>query len=145
MNKSLLVAALLAAALATPAWAKGGSSVSFSSGRSFSSSSFSRPSTPSYTYRAPSVAPKVAPSPTPSVVQKNVTVQQNVTHVTQSSSSGGGFMSSMFGSFAGAGIANWLFAPKAAPAPAPTQQVDCTLQQNKGLAICQPAQPIQPK
>lgn len=141
MNKSILVAALLAVALAVPAHAKGSS---FSSGgRSFSSSSFSRPSTPSYTYRAPSVAPKVASSPAPTVVQKNVTVQQNVTHVTQtSSSSGGGFMSSMFGSFAGAGIANWLFAPKAAPnpAPAPTQQVDCTLPQNKSLAICQPAQ-----
>jgi len=131
MNKSLLVAALIALTLAGQANAASfGRSSSFSSSRSYSSY---RPSTPAY--RPPVVAPKAAPV----VVQKNVTVQQNVTHVTQSSSSGGGFMSSMFGSFAGAGIANWLFAPKAAPAPAPTQQVDCTLQQNKALAVCQPA------
>lgn len=136
MNKSLLVAALLAVAFAAPVQAKGGS-VSFSSARSTPIFSY-RPSAPAY--RAPVATPAVTPKVAPVVVQKNVTVQQNVTHVTQSSSSGGGFMSSMFGSFAGAGIANWLFAPKAAPAAAPTQQVDCTLQQNKALAVCQPAQ-----
>jgi hypothetical protein len=109
-------------------FSRGGSS--FSSSRSFSAPA-SRP------YSPPAVPRYTPPPPRPVAVQKTTVVQQNVTHV-QQGSSGGGFFSNMAASFAGAGIANWLFAPKPQPAPAP-QAVDCSLEQNKQLQICQPA------
>lgn len=124
-----LFIAILVAGTAMSAFA--GSS--FSSSRSFSSPARSYSSYGSFRSNASSVR---TVTPRPVTIQKNVTVQQNVTHVTQHTSSGGGFMSSFLGSMAGSSISNWLFAPKPA---APQPQVDCHLEQNKTLAVCQPA------
>ena len=98
----IIVAAALA--LAAPAWAKGSS---FSGGGRSS-------------YSAPRTAPRVAPAPRPVTINRPVTVQRTtvVNQTVQQGSSGGGFMSSALGSFAGAGIASWLFNKPAAPAPA---------------------------
>ena len=88
-----------------------------------------------------SVIKQTTPQPPQKVVQ-NMTI--NRTTVVQSSpavsgvSGGGGFFSGIISSFAGASLANWLFPPK--PAVQPTQTVDCSLQQNQVLAVCQPKQ-----
>lgn len=109
-NLIIMAAAL---ALAAPAWAKGSS---FSGGGRSS-------------YSAPRTAPRVAPAPRPVVVNRPVTVQRTtvVNQTVQQGSSGGGFMSSALGSFAGAGIATWLFnKPAPAPAPAAPAVIDCS-------------------
>lgn len=132
---SAIVLAIAALSIAVPAHAasfSGGRS-SFSSSRSFSSPSYSKsssywgtpkpaaPTVPKYT--APAV-PKPAPAPVKNVtINRTTVVQQNAV---QQSSSGGGFFSSFAGSFAGAGIASWLFAPK--PAAQPQQVIDCSKQ-----------------
>lgn len=134
------IIALCIAALSVPAFAGTFSSArssSFSSSRSFSSPSVSRsssywgtpkPTTPSVPrYTAPSVPKPVAGAPAPA---RNVTINRTTVvqqAAVQQSSSSGGFMSSFVGSMAGAGIANWLFAPKPQAAPAP-EVIDCARQ-----------------
>ena len=122
MKSKKFVVLTIAALMAMPTWA----------GSTFRSTpSFSRP-TPNYSKPAP-----IYKAPTPQIIKQNTTVvQQRQTVVHQTNNSGGGFLSSMVGSFAGAGIATWLFSPKPEQAP-PAQQVDCTLPQNKTLQICQ--------
>lgn len=123
MKKAIIIALALVA-VSTMAQA----AMTVSRGSSFSSSRSSM------SYRAPSVPSKPAVPPArPVIVQKNVTVQQNVSHVTQSTSSGGGFFTTMFGTVAGVGIGNWLFGHKEQP-PA----FDCSAEKNQSLQICQP-------
>lgn len=77
------------------------------------------------------------PMSRPIVKHKTVVVQQRNTVIQQAAPSGGGFLSSMVGSFAGAGIATYLFGNKAEPAPAPqVVPIDCSAEANKALAIC---------
>lgn len=118
-----LIALLMAASLALPvvAEAKGFSGGGFRSASSFRSYSAPRPM-----YRAP--VRNVTVNKT--VIQRNTVVQH------APASSGGGFFSSAAGSFAGAGLATWLFSPKPEAAPAAAPVVDCAVPQNKTLSVC---------
>jgi hypothetical protein len=98
---------------------RGGSS--FRSSSSFSSRSTTTYSRPSTSYSRPSTTYRPAP------VYSSPSYRSYSSTTINQSSGGGGFFSSMVGSIAGYGIAQWLFgedekpaeqAPAAAPAPA---------------------------
>lgn len=130
MKRFLIAAAAAAIAVAScsPAYAKGFSSRSFSSSSFGKSSSYSSSRSGSYwgtPARKPTYSAPARPAPR---VQNNVIVQKRTTVIQQNSPSGGGFLSSFAGSFAGAGIASWLFAPKPAPAAPAPQVIDCAKQ-----------------
>ncbi|MEJ1593505.1 hypothetical protein SMA75_20135 [Escherichia coli] len=113
---------LLALFVASPAFAISARGGSFSSARSFSapSRSFSAPR-PSFTTpsRPAPVVNKTVNKTT--IVQQRVVQAPTVVH-SAPAASGGGFLSSLAGSFAGAGLATWLFGHKSEPAPQPVQQ-----------------------
>lgn len=103
-------------------------------------SSFSRSS--SFSSSRSTFGSGIRSTPRP-VINKTVVNRTTVVHAPQTSPAGGGFLSSMAGSFAGAGVAHWLFRDTTQPAPAaPVPQpqyvpIDCTQPQNKAVPVCQ--------
>lgn len=78
-------------------------------------------SSPSRSFSSSRVtAPRPATPPRPVIVQRNTTVVQRNTVVQQAAPAGGGFLSTVAGSFAGAGLAHWLLGGNSTPDP-----VDC--------------------
>ena len=114
----LLAVAFLSVMIVGVSLAEARSSFGGFRGSSFRSSSFSRSySRPSYSYSRPSTSYS-RPS---SSYSRPSTTYNSYSSTTVNRSGGGGFMSSMFGSIAGYGIASWLFSEDkpAAQAPAP--------------------------
>ncbi|SCW77119.1 hypothetical protein SAMN02927900_04770 [Rhizobium mongolense subsp. loessense] len=114
---------------------RGGSSFRSSS---FSSRSFSRPSTtysrPSTSYSRPSTTYRPAP----------VYSSPSYSSTTINQSSGGGFMSSLFGSIAGNVIAQWLFGEDEKPAPAAPAAVPAPAAPVAPVVPAVPAAPVTP-